>query len=135
MSQIRRIASISLAGLERLRFGDAPAEAASAARAALAALALAGDRLAFGRPSVWLRSGCDLAKVSEAVGLERPAGGGVDEIPVTAEAAMEAFFELRDRAAKAGIPMDRDVITIEPVPELAAAIRFAVTSGAQESEG
>ena len=64
VSEIRRVGSISLAGLERLRFGDAPAEAASLARAALAALALAGDRLAFGRPSVWLRSGCDLAKVT-----------------------------------------------------------------------
>jgi CRISPR-associated protein Csb1 len=135
VSGVRRIASISLAGLERLRFGGASAEAASAARAALAALGLAGDRLAFGRPSVWLRSGCDLAKVSEAVGLERPGDGAVDEIPVTAESALEAFFELRDRAAKAGIAMDRDVIAIEPVPELAAAIKFAVTSGAQESDG
>jgi CRISPR-associated protein Csb1 len=135
VSEVRRIASISLAGLERLRFGGAPAEAVTAARAALAALGLIGDRLAFGRPSVWLRSGCDLAKVSEAVGLERPGDGAVDEIPVTAEAGLEAFFELRDRAAKAGIAMDRDIIAIEPVPELAAAIKFAVTSSAQESEG
>jgi CRISPR-associated protein Csb1 len=135
VSEVRRIASISLAGLERLRFGGAPAEAASAARAALAALGLAGDRLAFGRPSVWLRSGCDLAKVSETVGLECPGDGTVDEIPVTAGAALEAFCELRDRAAEVGIPMDRDTIAIEPVPELAAAIRFAVTTGAQESEG
>jgi CRISPR-associated protein Csb1 len=135
VSEVRRIASISLAGLERLRFGGAPAEAVTAARAALAALGLIGDRLAFGRPSVWLRSGCDLAKVSEAVGLERPGDGAVDEIPVTAEAGLEAFFELRDKAAKAGIAMERDIIAIEPVPELAAAIKFAVTSSAQESEG
>jgi CRISPR-associated protein Csb1 len=134
VSQVRRIASISLAGLERLRFGGAPAPAASAARAALVALALAGDRLAFGRPSVWLRSGCDLAKVLETVGLERPGDGTVDEIPVTAEAALEAFCELRDRAAESGISMHRDTIAIEPVPELAAAIKFAVTSGARESE-
>jgi CRISPR-associated protein Csb1 len=84
---------------------------------------------------VWLRSGCDLAKVSETVGLECPGDGTVDEIPVTAGAALEAFCELRDRAAEVGIPMDRDTIAIEPVPELAAAIRFAVTTGAQESEG
>jgi CRISPR-associated protein Csb1 len=98
VSEIRRTASISLAGLERLRFGDAPAEAAALARAALAALALAGDRLAFGRPSMWLRSGCDLAKVSETLGFERP-GGKVDDLAVTAQDALDAFDDLRGRAS------------------------------------
>jgi CRISPR-associated protein Csb1 len=133
VSEIRRIASISLAGLERLRFGDAPAEAAALARAALAALALAGDRLAFERPSVWLRSGCDLAKVTETLGLERP-DGEIDELPVTANTALDAFHELRDRAAKAGISMDTDTIALTPIPALAEAIRFAVTSGTQSEE-
>src|SRR5260370_13119837 len=54
VSEIQRVASISLAGLERLRFADAPPGAAVLARAALAALALAGDRLPFGRPSLCL---------------------------------------------------------------------------------
>jgi CRISPR-associated protein Csb1 len=134
VSEIRRTASISLAGLERLRFGDASAEAASLARAALAALALAGDRLAFGRPSVWLRSGCDLAKVSETLGLERP-GGELDGLALTAQDALDAFDDLRGRAAAAGIPMDSDTMTLEPVPDLAAAIRFAMTSGTQGDEG
>ena len=134
VSEIRRVASISLAGLERLRFGDAPAGAAPLPRAALAALALAGDRLAFGRASVWLRSGCDLAKVTEVVGLERP-GGAIDELPVTAEIALDAYHELRDRAAAAGIAMDSDTIALTPVPALAQAIRFAVTSGTQGDEG
>jgi CRISPR-associated protein Csb1 len=134
VSEIRRVASISLAGLERLRFGDAPAGAAALARAALAALALAGDRLAFERASVWLRSGCDLAKVTEVVGLERP-GGAVDELAVTAETALDAFHELRDRAAAAGIAMDSDTVALTPVPALAEAIRFAVTSGTQGDEG
>ena len=40
VSEIRRVASISLAGLERLRFGDATADAGRFARAALATLAL-----------------------------------------------------------------------------------------------
>ena len=133
VAEIRRAASISLAGLERLRFGDAPAEPAVLARAALAALALAGDRLAFGGPSAWLRSGCDLAKASETLGLERP-GGELEEFPVTAQDALDAFHELRDRAAAAGIGMDGDVIALEPTPALAAAIRFAVTSGSQDAE-
>lgn len=134
VSEIRRIASISLAGLERLRFGDASAEAASLARAALAALALASDRLAFGRPSVWLRSGCDLAKVTETLGLERP-GGEVDDLAVTARDALGAFDDLRERAAAAGVRMETDTVALEPVPELAEAMRFAVISGAQEDEG
>ncbi len=134
VSEIRRTASISLAGLERLRFGDASAEAASLARAALAALALAGDRLAFGRPSVWLRSGCDLAMVTETLGLERP-GGAVDDLAVTAQDALDAFDDLRERAAKAGIPMESGTVALEPVPDLAEAIRFAVTSGTQDDEG
>ena len=108
--------------------------AASLARAALAALALAGDRLAFGRASVWLRSGCDLAKVSETLGLERP-GGEVDDLAVTAQDALDAFDELRERAAAAGIPMEkRHGRADRAVPDLAEAIRFAVTSGTQEDE-
>ena len=134
VSEIRRVGSISLAGLERLRFGDAPAEAASLARAALAALALAGDRLAFGRPSVWLRSGCDLAKVTETLGLERP-GGAVDELAVTAQDALDAFDDLRGRATTAGIAMADDTVALVPMPALAEAIKFAVTSGTQEDEG
>jgi len=133
VSEIRRVASISLAGLERLRFGDSTAEAASLARAALAALALAGDRLAFGGPSVWLRSGCDLAKVREEVGLERP-GGELDELSVTTQEALDAFSELCDRASAAGIPMDTDTLSIQPMASLDEAIRFAVTSGSQDGD-
>jgi CRISPR-associated protein Csb1 len=130
--EIRRVASISFAGLERLRFGDATDEAAVLARAALAALALAGDRLTFGGPSVWLRSGCDLAKTGEALGLERP-GGEMDELTVTPEDALAAFHELRDRSAAAGIVMAGDIIVLEPIPSLAEAIAFAVTSGSQDA--
>lgn len=128
VSEIRRVASISLAGLERLRFGHASAEAAALARAALAALALAGDRLTFGGPSVWLRSGCDLAKVREDIGLERP-GGELDQIAATTQESLAAFSELRDRATAAGIVMDRSTISIQPVPSLKKAIDSAVTSG------
>jgi CRISPR-associated protein Csb1 len=131
VSEIRRVASISLAGLERLRFGDATAEAGNLARATLAALALAGDRITFGRPSVWLRSGCDLARVEEHIGLERP-GGELDEFAVMAQEALETFSELRDRAAAAGIAMEMDTISIQPMPSLSDAIKYAVTSGSQD---
>lgn len=55
VAQVQRTAWISSAALERLGFGDVSTEAATLARAALAALALAGDR----SPSADLRSGCD----------------------------------------------------------------------------
>ena len=83
---------------------------------------------------MWLRSGCDLAKVTEVVGLERP-GGAVEELPVTAEMRSDAFHELRDRATAAGIAMGGDTIALTPIPALAEAIKFAVTSGTQGDEG
>lgn len=132
VSEIRRTASISLAGLERLRFGDASAEAARLARAALAALALAGDRLTFGGPSVWLRSGCDLAKVSEHLGLEHP-GGDLDELAITARDALDAFHVIRDRAGAAGVSMSSDIISLKPMASLHEAIKYAVTSGVQDA--
>lgn len=126
VSEVRRSAVVSLAGLERLRFGDASPEGATTARAALAALALAGDRLAFGRPSVWLRSGCDLARHSEQVGLELP-GGVVEELDVTAQAALDAFCELRETAARNGVAMADDAVAVAPNDALERAIMFSVT--------
>jgi CRISPR-associated protein Csb1 len=122
----RRSAWLSLAGLERLRFGDASADAAVLARAALAALALAGDRLAFGRPSVWLRSGCDLVRVSEVLAFEQDLGRR-EEFELTADEAVGAFGELRERASAAGITMATDTVALEPIPALAAAIEYSFT--------
>ena len=83
---------------------------------------------------MWLRSGCDLAKVTETLGLERP-GGAVDELAVTAQDALDAFDDLRGRATTAGIAMADDTVALVPMPALAEAIKFAVTSGTQEDEG
>jgi CRISPR-associated protein Csb1 len=134
VTSIDRTATISCAGLDRLRFGaGTPAEAAVRGRATLAALALAGDRLAFGRPSVWLRSGCDLGKAAESIGLELP-GGEIEELPVTAQEALDAYDELRERAAAAGLVMAGDTVTITPYGELAKAIQFAIEAGSQEDQ-
>lgn len=132
VTEIRRRGWVSFAGLERLRFGDASFEAVVLARATLAALALAGDRLAFGGPSLWLRSGCDLTKITESVGFEL-AGGQFEPLAVTTAQAIEAFTELRDRTIKAGIPMASDVVPVEPTPQLAAAISYAVTKSAADA--
>lgn len=131
--EVRRQGWISLAGLERLRFGDAPAHAATLARATLLALALAGDRLMFGRPSLWLRSGCDLTRVSETVAFERD-GGEWEPLEVSAGDTLAAFVELRDRAADAGVVMDADVVSVSPTKQLAEAIRFAMKSATGEEE-
>jgi CRISPR-associated protein Csb1 len=134
VSVVHRRAVISLARLEQLRFGPVAPGAAHAARAALAALALAGDRLAFGRPSLHLRSGCDLTLQSEVVGLER-AGGRIDAFEdLTAAAALAAFEELRERAAELGLLMARDIVAVSPYAELAKAIVFSVTN-AEAAEG
>ncbi|MEU9891479.1 type I-U CRISPR-associated RAMP protein Csb1/Cas7u [Sphaerisporangium sp. NPDC051011] len=125
VEEIRRVASISLAGMERLRFGNASLDATTTARAALVALALAGDRLAFARPSVWLRSGCDLAKVSEDVGLELP-GGALEPLDVSVSAVVDAFHELRESAAKLGVEMATDVVQVTPIPSLQKAIENTV---------
>ncbi len=131
ISEARREAWISLGGLERLRFGDASSEAGRLARATLLALALAGDRLAFDRPSAWLRSGCDLLRVSETLAFERD-GGEREVFSLSAAAAIEVFHELRDRTATAGLAMATDTVQLEPHPSLAKAIEFAVTKGTGE---
>jgi CRISPR-associated protein Csb1 len=115
---------LSFAGLERLRFGDASPEAATLARATLAALALVGDRLTFARPSLWLRSGCDLVRVGETVAFEQ-ADGESEQVTVSAAEAIEAFLTLRRRTTEAGVPMDTDVVAVTPISALAAGIRHA----------
>ncbi|MCD0449407.1 type I-U CRISPR-associated RAMP protein Csb1/Cas7u [Actinocorallia sp. API 0066] len=131
ISEARRDAWISLAGLERVRFGDASPEAARAARATLLALALAGDRLAFDRPSLFLRSGCDLVRVREAVAFEGD-GGRVEEVEVSAADAVAAFTELRQHTAELGLEMSTETVELAPNASLAQAIEFAVAKATAE---
>lgn len=129
----RRAGWLSMAALARLRFGDAPVEAVRLARATLVALALAGDRLAFGGPSVWLRSGCDLIHTGQRLVFEGE-GRAREEISLGAGEAIEAFHELRERTAKAGITMSQETIALEPVPALAKAIEYSVAKSDEPGE-
>ncbi|WP_214415627.1 type I-G CRISPR-associated RAMP protein Csb1/Cas7g [Sphaerisporangium fuscum] len=131
ITEARRSGWISLAAIERLRFGDASPEATQLARATLVALALAGDRLAFGRPSVWLRSGCDLVRSVEVLAFEQD-GDTREQFSVSAADAVEVFHELRDRAAAAGVSMATDAIRLVPMPSLAKAIEFSTAKAAAE---
>ncbi|MUL41635.1 type I-U CRISPR-associated protein Cas7 [Streptomonospora sp. PA3] len=125
ISQAQRSGWLSLAGLAQLRFGDAGAEAAHLARAALAALALAADRLAFDTVSLRLRSGCDLVRTEDEVALD--AGTRREPLQVDAESAIAAFHELAERAGQAGIPMATDTVALAPNPALAQAIDYALS--------
>lgn len=124
VSECRRWAEVSLAGLERIRFAGATVEQSAAARAALAALALLGDRLAFDRPSWFFRSGCDLARRSEELAWELPDGQH-DRFQLDQDAALELFRHAVDRAAAAGISMASDTIELTPIKGLQDAIENA----------
>lgn len=126
VSSAERIATISLAGLDRVRFGSAPQEAASAARTALAAYALLADRLAFGGPSLWLRSGCELVPTTETIEWVS-RGGSVEPIEITTEQAIALYMEATDRSARAGLPMAMQTVTLTPGKGLREAIDFALT--------
>lgn len=121
-----RMATLSLAALRRIRFGDAAAEAQLAARVALAAYALLADRLAFAGPSLWLRSGCELVLRHERlVWVSRGGTTEAREIPVPV--AVEAFAIAAARAADAGLAMETQTLVLSPKPALAKALDFSLT--------
>lgn len=126
VSSAERVATVSLAGLARLGFGDVPAEAALAARVLLAAYALMADRLAFGGPSLWLRSGCELVTVDES--LQWVARGGqVEPINLTTTEAVDLYDAAFDEAVGCGLGPDLNPVILQPGPGLAKAIDFALT--------
>lgn len=133
VSSAERIATISLAGLDRLGFGSVPRETAIAARAALAAYALLADRLAFGGPSLWLRSGCELVTMTETLDWVG-RGGTMEPIELTTEQAVGLFVEATERSAEAGLPMDMGTVTLTPGKGLAEAIDFALTKSETAGE-
>lgn len=126
ISSAQRIATLSLAGLDRIGFGTASPQAAQAARAVLAAYALLGDRLAFGGASLWLRSGCELVVESERVEWVN-RGGSVEEVELTAESAVALFDLAVEHAAKEGLGLVLDTVALTPSKELAKAIDFSLT--------
>jgi len=121
-----RIATLSLAGLDRLGFGPAPTEAAQAARALLAAYALLADRLAFGRASLWLRSGCELVLESERIEWVH-RGGTTEEFDLPVDQAMELYEIAAARAEKQGLALSTETVRLTPSKALAKAIDFSMT--------
>jgi CRISPR-associated protein Csb1 len=134
ISSAQRIATLSLAGLDRIGFGEVDAQAAVAARAVLAAYAIVADRLAFGGPTLWLRSGCELVLESERLEWVN-RGGSTEEVPVTAELAVDLFELAEEHAAKHGLGLSREAVLLTPSKALAQAIDFSLTKAAPAEEG
>ncbi len=97
---ITRFATLSLTGLKRIRFGGATARAHDAAHTLLAAYALLGDRLAFGGPSLWLRSGCELLPTAESLSWHG-RNGASEAFTLEPATALEVFEQARLAADEA----------------------------------
>lgn len=134
VTRIERNAFLSLTALSRLRFPDengvVSPDADQSARAALACLALLGDLMAFGRSSVFLRSGCDLTPLStDMCWVGR--GGELDGLDLTLAEADELFELAVGRAATAGLTWADTPVRLRPksnLTELLAASFAAVPS-------
>lgn len=123
--RIIRTANVGFAGVARLRFDGMDAKAARAARTLIACLGLAGDRLAFARPGLFLRSGCELARTScriEWVG-EAPGTFTLDRADARA-LLTHALSEL----SAAGVALPADPVRLRPGPDLQKAIDKAYYS-------
>lgn len=119
-----RTAWLSFAGLRRLAFGGTT-DADAAARAALAALALWGDRLAFGGPSLWLRSGCELIRTSETVQWIGAAGKR-ESMDLGVDHAAKLFEEARTAADASGVSMAHGEMKLLPATDLRRAIEYTL---------
>lgn len=129
VSSAQRIATLSLAGLDRIGFGRVDAQTAVAARAVLAAYAIMADRLAFGGPTLWLRSGCELVLESERLEWVN-RGGGTEQLEITREAAVDLFTLAARLADKQGLVLAEEPVRLVPSKALAQAIDFSLTKAA-----
>ncbi|MEV8535634.1 type I-U CRISPR-associated RAMP protein Csb1/Cas7u [Streptomyces sp. NPDC051211] len=137
---VQREASLAMAQLASLRFGEAGEEFTAAARALVAAIALLGDRLAFASPALRLRSGCDLVLVSERVQwVQRGRDGRPQEEPLAVNTVQEALalFEIAsERARAAGLEWSAEPVALKPNASLQQAIdKSFLSDGVGEAEG
>lgn len=129
---IEREATLTFAGIARIRAGETAGQR-RAARAVLAALALLGDRLAFGGPAVFLRSGCDLVLKEESVAWAR-RGGDEDPITITVPDAIALFEHSVGRATEAGLGWQAKPLLMRPQHKLQRVIDEAYLAAPDEGE-
>jgi CRISPR-associated protein Csb1 len=121
ISGAERLGFLSFAGLHKLRFPNADGtvtfERNVAARTVLACLGLVGDRLAFRRPTLLLRSGCELVVVTEELSW-LGAGGSTDPFELDTTTALGALQIALSRAEKHGLKWDSKPFELEPQKRL-----------------
>ncbi len=128
-----RFATLSLTALNRIGFGKAVPEQVVAARVYLAAFALLADRLAFGGPGVWLRSGCELVVEDES--LEWIGRGGVVEaFSLSPSEAVALYGAALDFAVAAGLELALEPVELTPSAALGKAIDFSLTKAESAGE-
>lgn len=117
VQRITREAVLSLTGLARLGFPLEGTDATEAGRTVLAALALAGDRLAFGRAGLNLRSGSDLVLESESIEwLAR--GNKKTSLELDTKGAIELLGEAKTLLAGAGVEWNPKPVVLAPSQRL-----------------
>lgn len=129
---IEREATLSFAGLARVRVGTDSSQR-RAARAVLAALAILGDRLAFGPPALFLRSGCDLVVESESLSWVR-RGGQEQNFELSASDASALFLHAVDGAASAGLQWSTEPLRLAPQEKLQRVVNEAFLAAPDEGE-
>ena len=122
--EAKRLGFLSFAQLSRLRFGPVGRDAQLAARATLAALALAGDRLAFDRAGLVFRSGCELTVSEDEVAWEQ-RGGATERFALDSDGALQLFALAVSKANDLDMAMSTETIAIEPIDSLRKAIAHA----------
>jgi CRISPR-associated protein Csb1 len=133
ITSAQRIATLSLAGLDRIGFGTADRQAAVAARAVLAAYAIVADRLAFGGPTLWLRSGCELVVETERLEWVN-RGGGTEQITIGRHDAVGLFATAVEHAEKCGIALSSETVGLTASKSLAQAIDFSLTKATSPAD-
>lgn len=124
VTEARRLAFVSFAQLSRVRFGSAPRDTQLAARAALGALALLGDRLAFDRAGLVYRSGCEITVVADELAWEQ-RGGRLKAFELPVDEAIALYKHARRQADAVGLAMVTETIAVEPIDSLRKAISHA----------
>lgn len=132
VGSIERMATLSFAGLARIRVGADEAQH-RAARTVLATLALLGDRLAFATPGLFLRSGCDLVLGTETIEWVQP-GGVTQPVDLSPESAVALLEETVGTAEVAGLAWNAAPVMLRPQAKLQAEFDYAHRTAPEEGE-
>lgn len=114
---ITRQAVLSLTGLARLRFPTDDGDANAVGRAALATIALLGDRLAFGGAGLNLRSGADLVRTDDRLEWVQ-AGGATEPLELDVDEARALVERAAARLADADVEWSGDPVRLTPSTRL-----------------